>query len=228
MRTARVKMKGGGYYHCISRVIERRMAFGEDEKEMFRKMMRKVEDFSGVKVLTYAVFSNHFHILAHVPKRVTISDAELIRRLRVVYGKTLVDQYEALLKQARAGLRSVMLSFGNDMPWSQVSHKYRKLLYVRGQRTEKKSGFSAEEVEKVVAEGGKLPAAAVLRCRVRYFSDGVVLGSKGFVEKVFKQYRGEFGRKRKTGARAMKWAEWDGLCTMRDLRLEVVSVSDTG
>ena len=101
MRTARVKMKGGGYYHCLSRVIERRMAFGRDEKEMFRRMMRKVEVFSGVKILTYAVLSNHIHILAHVPRRAKISDAELIRRLRVLYGKTFVDQYEALLKQAR-------------------------------------------------------------------------------------------------------------------------------
>ena len=71
---------------------------------------------------------------------------------------------------------------------------------------------------------GKLSEAQVLRCRVRYFSDGVVLGSKAFVEDVFQKHRGEFGLKRKTGARAMKRSQWGGLCTMRDLRLEVVTV----
>ncbi len=33
-------------------------------------------------------------------------------------------------------------------------------------------------------EGGKLPVAAALRCRVRYFTDGAVLGSKEYVEAV--------------------------------------------
>jgi hypothetical protein len=87
----------------------------------------------------------------------------------------------------------------------------------------KKRGFSREEVKKVVEEGGKLPLSDALRCRVRYFTDGVVLGSQEYVEEVFRKHRGEFGVKRKTGARNMRWADWQGLCTIRDLRQEVVS-----
>ena len=33
----------------------------------------------------------------------------------------------------------------------------------------------------------------------------------------------EFGLKRRTGARGMKFGDWNGLCTMRDLRKQVVS-----
>jgi len=84
--------------------------------------------------------------------------------------------------------------------------------------------FSAEEVEEVLAAEGKLPLHEVLRCRVRYFSDGVVLGSNEFVEKVCHKHRKEFGRKRKTGARSMRNGNWGDLCTMRDLRLRVISV----
>ena len=35
---------------------------------------------------------------------------------------------------------------------------------------------------------GRLPLATVLRCRVRYFSDGAVLGSRAFVEKQLAVY----------------------------------------
>ena len=291
--------------------------------------MRQMEGFCGVRVLTYAIMSNHFHLLLHVPVRKNISDKELIRRMRLLYSKPFVDEYQRLLrearkekqeeyvkhlrnkylyrmydvsefmktlkqrftmwynrnndrrgtlweerfksilvqnsenalimmasyidlnavragmvtdpkeyrycgygeavgggKEAREGLKGVMLTLGVDQAvWGQVSHKYRRLLYMRGQKTETKSGFSREKVQQVLDEGGKLSRQEVLRCRVRYFSDGVVLGSQSFVEEVFRKHRDQFAFKRKTGARAMRHAEWGGLCTMRDLRLDVVSVS---
>ncbi len=112
--------------------------------------------------------------------------------------------------------------------WGQMNHRYRRFLFERGIKVENRTGnggFTEEEVRKVVEENGKLPLAEALRCRVRYFTDGVVLGSKAFVEEVFERTRDRFGEKRKTGARAMKWGEWDGLCTIRDLRLGVVSPS---
>jgi hypothetical protein len=77
-------------------------------------------------------------------------------------------------------------------------------------------------IPSVVEEGGKLSKQELLQCRVRYLSDGVVLGSKTFVEEVFVKHRDQFGLKRKTGARPMKYGNWDGLCTMRDLREQVL------
>jgi putative transposase len=74
----------------------------------------------------------------------------------------------------------------------------------------------------VLEEGGKLALGDALRCRVRYFTDGVVLGSREYVEQVFQKHRKEFGVKRQTGARSMRWADWQGLCTMRDLRRQVL------
>ena len=40
----------------------------------------------------------------------------------------------------------------------------------------------ALEALEVLAKGGKLSQADYLRCKVRYFSDGAVLGGKNFVE----------------------------------------------
>jgi hypothetical protein len=81
-------------------------------------------------------------------------------------------------------------------------------------------------MREVLDAGGRLSKAELLHCKVRYLSDGVVLGSKTFVEDIFQKHRSEFGLKRKTGARKPRYGEWGALCTMRDLRLKPVSLSD--
>jgi hypothetical protein len=54
-------------------------------------------------------------------------------------------------------------------------------------------------------------------------SDGLALGSRAFLETVFERYRGHFGPRRSSGARPMRFGAWDGLGTLRDLRLSPVS-----
>ena len=49
-----------------------------------------------------------------------------------------------------------------------------------------------------------LGLAKMLRCRVRYFTDGAVIGSKEFVNSAYVNARERFGPKRKDGARAMR------------------------
>jgi hypothetical protein len=49
-----------------------------------------------------------------------------------------------------------------------------------------------------------LKIAKVVRCRVRYFKDGAVLGSRKFVNDFFESHREAFGKKRKDGARRAK------------------------
>jgi hypothetical protein len=70
-------------------------------------------------------------------------------------------------------------------------------------------------------EGKKLGKAALLRCRVRYFSDGLVLGSRGFVESAFSAKRSWFGPKRKTGARGLP-VEDESLFSLRDLKVRAL------
>ncbi len=110
-----------------------------------------------------------------------------------------------------------------DSQWETVGGLYRQQLFERGQQTERKAGFSPEAVKAVLDGDGKLTLSQALRCRVRYFSDGVVLGSKAFVEDVFQRNRKQFGLKRKSGARMLRRAEAGDLCTMRDLRQEAIS-----
>ena len=104
MRLGRSKAVPGseaGYYHCIPRVVERRFAFGDTEKEHFVKLMRGYEAFCGVQIITYCVMSNHFHILLKVPRRPDPADLpgdeELIARVKAA-GYTQVDH--GTLRQA--------------------------------------------------------------------------------------------------------------------------------
>jgi REP element-mobilizing transposase RayT len=54
-------------YHVVSRVVDRRMVLGSEEKEVFVKYMREYEAFCQIRILTYCVMSNHFHILVEIP-----------------------------------------------------------------------------------------------------------------------------------------------------------------
>ncbi|MBT3190941.1 MAG: hypothetical protein HN341_00135, partial [Verrucomicrobia bacterium] len=88
-------------------------------------------------------------------------------------------------------------------------------------------GFSAETVRDVLKAGGTLPINQLLRCRVRYFTDGAVLGSKTYLEDVFHRHRQRFSEKRRTGPRTMIGGQWGDLCTARRLRLDVITPPTT-
>ena len=80
---------------------------------------------------------------------------------------------------------------------------------------------SATESHRYLAE---LKMAKMLRHRVRYFTDGAVIGSKGFVNDIFLEARGRFSEKRKDGARRLRGdakAAAGTLWSARDLRLGI-------
>ena len=63
LRFPRVKAEGESFYHCVSRVVDGRFIFqttghGSPEAERFVLLMRRLEAFSGVRVLTYALMSS--------------------------------------------------------------------------------------------------------------------------------------------------------------------------
>ena len=332
-------------YHCISRVVDRQFVLGREEKDMFVRMMRQYETFCGVRVLSYCIMSNHFHLLVEVPPKekgaaVTLSDEDFLARLKPMYSKIYYRGIEQMLERFRGdgadgaaldlkakftcrmhdlsefmkGLKQrftqwyngahgrrgtlwegrfksvlvedgyaarVMSAYidlnpvradmvdrpedyrwcsygeamqpkasrgrqlaregycsmlakntepGNQSPkmleWSDgVAECYRMMLFADGEevfaddihagvapeaRKPKcvRKGFKRKDVEKVLAKGGKLSVGEALRCKVRYFSDGMTFGSRDFVNKVFKDARERFGEKRKSGARPLKGVGW--------------------
>ncbi len=342
-------------YHCISRVVDRRFAFEDAEREHFRMFMRMQENFSGCRVLSYCIMSNHFHLLLEVPPMPVggLTDEELLKRLSATnseafaavvskelaearsqgrdewlaeiharftyrmhnlseFMKTLLqrftrwfnrahqrsgtlweERYKSVIvesgtaartmaayidlnplragmvedpaeyrwssygeavgggkkgngkkgngKKAREGLvRAYFCDQGVGFEaerWAEVSRLYRRLM---GLALERKSGkaevgslrrsqTAATEMEALEASdnGTGLPdlkLAAMLRCRVRYFTDGAVIGSKAFVNEAFAAARERFTERRKDGARRMRGngkAAAGVLWSVRDLRVRV-------
>ena len=333
MRKRRLKIVGrSAVYHCVTRTVNKEQIIDRVAKEVLRKQLWQIADFSGVEVITYCIMSNHFHVLLRVPDKETakVSDGELMRRYRVLYPRptqyqqadrkvlekklleneeeaeelrrkllermhdvsqfmktlkqrfsvwynrthdrvgtlwserfksTLVEGHEAALRITSAyidlnpvraklvddpkeyrwsgygeamggsaiarqgiceGVRCAEESGETD--WVRAVREYRKLLYCKGvEPSLRGSGgtIPEEDWKKVMREGGKIPEAAALRCRVRYFTDGAVLGSEAYVARIFEEFRSHFGPRRKSGPRQMRGSDWEGLMVMRDLRREV-------
>ncbi|MFP4166052.1 MAG: transposase, partial [Opitutales bacterium] len=69
----------------MTRIAGGQHLLGDPEKEVLRNLMWRVRDFCGVRILTYCLMSNHFHVLVDVPEAGPVSDTELIRRYSALY-----------------------------------------------------------------------------------------------------------------------------------------------
>lgn len=117
---------------------------------------------------------------------------------------------------AQLGLMSV---FGGAN-WREVQAGYRQVLFGTGaEPREHGHRIRPEAFQKVLEAGGKLPIATVLRCRVRYFSDGAVLGSKAFVALHLAAYRHRTGKREGASPHLLPAiTDWGELTTLRGLR----------
>ena len=66
-----------------------------------------------------------------------------------------------------------------------------------------------------------LPKATVLRCRIRYFSDGAILGSQEFVRSFVDAWQVEKGRRYPPKVKPLRGADWEGLPCIQGLRKAV-------
>ena len=104
MRTARLLGEGRSFYHVMSRVVDRRRVFEARDKEVFRKILRNQEAFSGVRVVTYCLMSNHFHLLLEVPDREALAPLDeegLLAVLPLLYEGHVVEGVRQELERAR-------------------------------------------------------------------------------------------------------------------------------
>jgi hypothetical protein len=106
MRQARIKVAaeaGEAVYHCLSRTVNGEQLFDDPAKEILRRQFWQVAEYCGVEILTYAILSNHFHVLVRVPQTRALSEGELLRRYQVLYPRPTRYQ-TARLEVIRRGL----------------------------------------------------------------------------------------------------------------------------
>ena len=96
-RTNRVKPEGVAHYHVISRIANAEFLLADAEaKGRLMDFLRRAADFSGVDVLAYAVMDNHFHLCAATRPACEPDDAEVLRRVEVLYGRERRELLESL------------------------------------------------------------------------------------------------------------------------------------
>jgi REP element-mobilizing transposase RayT len=321
----------------MTRTVNGEFLFKQREQEVLRKMIRQVAVFCGVEVLTYCIMSNHFHVLVRVPDSPKISDAELIRRYKVLYPKPTKYQAasaELMFQKLRSGgdeadaIRRRLLARMFDVSefmkavkqrfsvWYNRSHRRYgtlwaerfKSLLVEGQGNPLQTmaayidlnpvraglvedpkdyrfcGYAEAVAGEVVAqqglaaiwadcvkgpngnglvaalgtaipgalrahrllifgkhaseaglsemtreralkvldrEDGQLPKATILRCRVRYFTDGAILGSAEFVRGFAGAWQMERGRKHPPKVNVLRGSDWGDLAVIQGLRRQV-------
>lgn len=84
MRKCRL-IETGRCYHLISRIAHRAFFLTPDERTRTVDLIRRVEEFSGVLVLAYAVMTNHIHIYIYVPEAESIGEEGILRRIKALY-----------------------------------------------------------------------------------------------------------------------------------------------
>ena len=125
--------------------------------------------------------------------------------------------YAEALGGSRRAQRGLCKALGKPVDgWKSAGagEAYRCLLHAEGREVKDAQnekvvvrGVTAESARAVLAARGKLSPAELVRLRVRYFTEGVVLGSKEFVEGIFSAQRERFSPKRKEGARRIAESE---------------------
>jgi hypothetical protein len=119
-------------------------------------------------------------------------------------------------QSARSGISSAF-AYSSSLPWKEVAEQYRCLLFSTGLKSAarpNRGGFDQGTVQRVIEkERGELSMLALLNCRVRYFTQGGILGSQHFVEAQFAHLKDSLGYKR--DRRGYQLPEFPGLYMLK-------------
>jgi REP element-mobilizing transposase RayT len=107
-----------------------------------------------------------------------------------------------------------------DPDWREAQRDYRLYLYCAGTRSARgKEGssatFSHTSCREEMARGGEVPIAEALRCRIRYFTEGAILGSREYVRDTFASLDWESKKKGNREPRGMFGSDWQGMTVLR-------------
>lgn len=113
MKTRIVPEKEDAVFHVISRMAFHMLNMGDEEKKVLRGMLEKQATFSGMKVLSFCLLDNHFHLLIKVPYQPDISDEVLLKRYSALYTDAdprytmMPDDLQALLKTGGTAVKEM-------------------------------------------------------------------------------------------------------------------------
>jgi REP element-mobilizing transposase RayT len=137
------------------------MLLDNNAKEILRKHLHQAAEFSGVEIITYALMSNHFHVLVRVPEQGVVSDTELLRRYKILHPKPTqwatmqIGIMENVLKEGGKNaqkMREQFLRRMNDLSEFMKTFKHRFAVWFN--KSHKRFGHLwAERFTSTIVEG---------------------------------------------------------------------------
>jgi putative transposase len=125
---------------------------------------------------------------------------------------------------ALEGIRTI-LSLPQSASREEIEKAYRQLLNLKGAEATEDNPPAVETAKAqgvVEGEKGEPSFEDRLRCKIRSFSDGVILGSRSFVEFHWQRLKQRIGQKCKSGPIALNILGPAGLWVLRKLRARTV------
>lgn len=122
--------------------------------------------------------------------------------------------------------QNAIMGFYPSGTWQRISSSYREYLFVKGGLPghSKKIAMERGAILREIKAGARLSAAQLLRLKIRYFSDGLALGSTSYINKLFDENRNRFGPRKRTGAHSLPPAlERLNVTTLNKLKNEPIS-----
>jgi putative transposase len=205
-----------GYYHIISRSVLKTFLLDDQRKNYFIQQLRRLAQVYFVKVVTYSVMSNHFHLIIKMIDQKTFSDEELRRRFDLYYNEGISRKRRRLFSQDQATrLRQ---------RWSDVSCFVQDLKqrFSRwyNQQTNGQGHVWSERYKSVLLESGR----ALLACAVYVDLNSV---RAGLVERP-EEYRFCGLYSMVTGGRAAQWLDHGPIQTvLTNWGIKVTSQKDS-
>lgn len=310
------------FFHVISRVVDKKFIFKPQECTVFHKMMRQFESFSGVKVHSYCIMSNHFHLLIQVPKcPAIISEDDIRNRMSYIYSPKKLQEFDEFIQYHREvgnlnvinafyhGMRKRMYNLsifikdlkqkftrwyniehrrkgtlweerfksvliqgcgntlkkiaayielnpvragivkdpgtykwnsyseavsGNNLTrtriseillntpssddWDRIHKDYKEYLYFKLSQNNPAKALNNQtdpKPQKSMSQNESI--AAALRSRIRYFTDGLVIGNKEFILNFYQLRQHLLCPTRKVPGKPVRGKIWDGLFSYRDV-----------
>ena len=88
-------------HHVMNRIAHQVFFLKEEERNDFVAMMKRSAEFSGIQLIAWCIMTNHFHLLAFLPERVEVDEAEVVRRVGVLKGEAGAKALQAQLAKLR-------------------------------------------------------------------------------------------------------------------------------
>lgn len=114
-RKQQINIENTPYYHCMSRCVRRAFLCGKDSNRNHEHRRAFIEDrlrllasIFAIDICSYAIMSNHYHVVVKICSTSTWSNEKVIRRWLTLHkGPLLIQRYQAGTSLSPAELEAV-------------------------------------------------------------------------------------------------------------------------